>query len=72
MGQMVNTKFDLVSHTEARCLGDLERQLKDGRWQRKKPQRPHKPRITVWRKNDVEKHRPFSLSKTKGEVAMTN
>ncbi|MHA6972613.1 hypothetical protein [Levilactobacillus brevis] len=72
MGQMVNTKFELVSRTEARCLGDLERQLKDGRWQRKKPQRPHKPRITVWRKNDVEKHRPFSLSKTKGEVAMTN
>ena len=72
MGQMVNTKFGLVSHTEACCLGELERQLKDGRWQRKKPQRPHKPRITVWRKNDVEKHRPFSLSKTKGEVAMTN
>lgn len=50
MGQMVNTKFGLVSHTEARCLGELERQLKDGRWQRKNPQRPHKPRITVWRK----------------------
>lgn len=53
MGQMVNTKFGLVSRTEARCLGDLERQLKDGRWQRKRPQRPHKPRITVWRKDNV-------------------
>ncbi|WP_263852039.1 hypothetical protein [Levilactobacillus brevis] len=43
MGQMVNAKFDLVSPTEARCLGELERQLKrDGRWQRKKPQRPRK------------------------------
>lgn len=67
MGQMVNTKFGLVSRTEARCLGDLERQLKDGRWQRKKPQRPHKPRITVWRKGDVEKHGPFNLHKTKVE-----
>ncbi|WP_159074736.1 hypothetical protein [Levilactobacillus brevis] len=28
MGQMVNSKFGLVSRTEARCLGDLERQLK--------------------------------------------
>ncbi|WP_251948847.1 hypothetical protein [Levilactobacillus brevis] len=62
MGQMVNSRFGLVSRTEARCLGDLERQLKDGRWQR----------ITVWRKDDVEKRRPFSLSKTKGGVAMTN
>ncbi|WP_233449213.1 hypothetical protein [Levilactobacillus suantsaii] len=50
---MLKTKFGLVSPVEARCLGDLERQLKDGRWQRKKPQRPHKPRITVWRKNRV-------------------
>ncbi|WP_157128261.1 hypothetical protein [Levilactobacillus brevis] len=53
MAQMVNTKFGLVSRTEARCLGELERQLKDGRWQRKKPQQPRKPRITVWRKNRV-------------------
>ncbi|WP_338757144.1 hypothetical protein [Levilactobacillus brevis] len=53
MAKMMKTKFGLVSSTEARCLGDLERQLKDGRWQRKKPQRPHKPRITVWRKNRV-------------------
>ncbi|ODP94829.1 hypothetical protein [Levilactobacillus brevis] len=67
MGQMVNTKFGLVSRTEARCLGDLERQLKDGRWQRKRPQRPRKPRITVWRKGDVEKHGPFNLHKTKEE-----
>lgn len=44
MGQMVNTKFGLVSRTEARCLGELERQLKDGRWKRKKPQRQRKPR----------------------------
>lgn len=53
MARMLKTKFGLVSPVEARCLGDLERQLKDGRWQRKKPQRPHKPRITVWRKNRV-------------------
>lgn len=50
MARMIKTKFGLVSPTEARCLDDLERQLKDGRWQRKKPQRPHKPRITVWKK----------------------
>ncbi|MFW2884804.1 hypothetical protein ACN50C_10375 [Levilactobacillus brevis] len=67
MGQMVNTKFGLVSRTEARCLGELESQLKDGRWQREKPQRPHRPRITVWRKDDVEKHCPFSLDKIKEE-----
>ncbi|WP_180376084.1 MULTISPECIES: hypothetical protein [Lactobacillaceae] len=32
MGQMVNSRFGLVSRTETRCLGDLEHQLKDGRW----------------------------------------
>ncbi|KIR08696.1 hypothetical protein RA16_06890 [Levilactobacillus brevis] len=53
MGQMVNTKFGLVSCTEARCLGELERQLKDGQWKRKNPQQPVKPRITVWRKNGL-------------------
>lgn len=67
MGQMVNTRFGLVSRTEARCLGDLERQLKDGRWQCKKPPRQRKARITVWRKGDVEKHGPFNLHKTKEE-----
>lgn len=55
MGQMVNTKFGLVSRTEARCLGDLERQLKDGQWKRKRSERPHEPRITVWRKKDDAK-----------------
>ena len=54
MSQMVNTRFDLVSRTEARCLGELERQLKDGRWKRKKPQQPRKPRITVWRRNNIK------------------
>ncbi|QLE66907.1 hypothetical protein LROSL3_1558 [Furfurilactobacillus rossiae] len=52
---MVNTKFGLVSRTEARCLGELERQFKDGRWQRKKPQRQRKPCITVWRKKQGNK-----------------
>ena len=57
---MQHTEYDYVSPAENHCyrdlerwLGDLERQLKDGRWQRKNPQRPHKPRITVWRKNRV-------------------
>ncbi|MBU5273753.1 hypothetical protein ACLOB7_09565 [Levilactobacillus brevis] len=55
MARMIKTKFGLVSRTEARCLGDLERQLKDGWWQRKKPQRPFKQRITVWRKDNAKK-----------------
>ncbi|WAD02146.1 hypothetical protein ORR04_02805 [Levilactobacillus brevis] len=32
MGQMVNTKFGLVSRTEARCLGELEQQLTASGW----------------------------------------
>lgn len=67
MGQMVNTKFGFVSRTEARYLGELERQFKDGQWQRNRSPRPYKPRITVWRKDDVEKHGPFSLGRSKEE-----
>lgn len=59
---MRHTEYGYVSSAEnhcyrdlERCLGDLERQLKDGRWKRKKPQRPHKPRITVWRKEQGNK-----------------
>lgn len=32
MAKMINSKFGLVSRTEARCLGELERELKDGQW----------------------------------------
>ncbi len=55
MSQMKNTKFGLVSRTEARCLGDLERDLKDGRWvpgRAKNKPKPCRPIITVWRQKD--------------------
>lgn len=55
---MRNTKFGLVSSTEARCLGELERELKDGQWvprRVKRKPKPYRPVITVWGKNDEDK-----------------
>lgn len=58
MIQMKNTKFGLVSRTEADCLGHLESELKDGQWVSKRPKKNPKPyhQVTrVWRKSDESK-----------------
>lgn len=41
MTKMLNTKFGLVSTTEARCLGELDRWLKKKRKNERKSEQPH-------------------------------
>lgn len=57
MVKMRNTKFGLVSPTEANCLGHLESELKDGHWVHGRPEKKPKPyrQVTrVWRNSDEE------------------
>lgn len=55
MAKMITSKFGLASPTETRCLGELDRELKDGHWVSRRPKKNPKPyrQVTrVWRKRD--------------------
>lgn len=56
MAKMITSKFGLASATETRCLGELDREFKDGHWTRrrtKKKPKPYRQVTRVWRKQNA-------------------